>query len=247
MNNVKCALVLGSSGGIGAAMVSEFLCDPDIAQVFAVSRLEQPTAINDASVAEKLTWLQSDYSEVSMTDVADILKSRCGSFAKVCICHGVLHSESLWPEKRLDDLNEDNLHRIFQSNTVVPAIWLKVLFKVLKGDTDCVVAALSARVGSIGDNKLGGWYGYRASKASLNMILKTASVEYARRAKNVKFISFHPGTTDTELSKPFQSAVAASNLFSPEFVAEKLSAIMDSVPIDGELSFLDWNGKEIDW
>jgi NAD(P)-dependent dehydrogenase (short-subunit alcohol dehydrogenase family) len=129
----------------------------------------------------------------------------------------------------------------------VPALWLKSLLKVLKGSQDCIVAALSARVGSIGDNHLGGWYAYRASKSALNMILKTAAIEYGRRAKNVKLIAFHPGTTDTELSKPFQAAVPKEKLFTPSFVAERLAMIMDEAVVDGELSYLDWKGQAIDW
>jgi NAD(P)-dependent dehydrogenase (short-subunit alcohol dehydrogenase family) len=110
-----------------------------------------------------------------------------------------------------------------------------------------VVVALSARVGSIGDNRLGGWYAYRASKSALNMMLKTVSVEYARRVKNVKLISFHPGTTDTALSKPFQASVPKQNLFSTAFVADCLMGIMDEAEVDGQLSYVDWNGKAIAW
>ena len=106
---------------------------------------------------------------------------------------------------------------------------------------------LSARVGSIGDNHLGGWYAYRASKAALNMLLKTAAIEYSRRSANVKLLSFHPGTTDTPLSKPFQSSVAADKLFTPDFVAAQLIALMTAADIDGQLAFIDWNGQSIDW
>jgi len=176
-----------------------------------------------------------------------MLEPHAGKFSRVCICHGVLHSNTYWPEKRLEDISESALQAIFHANAVVPALWLKSLLKVLKGSQDCIVAALSARVGSIGDNHLGGWYAYRASKSALNMILKTAAIEYGRRAKNVKLIAFHPGTTDTELSKPFQAAVPKEKLFTPSFVAERLAMIMDEALVDGELSYLDWNGQAIDW
>jgi NAD(P)-dependent dehydrogenase (short-subunit alcohol dehydrogenase family) len=110
-----------------------------------------------------------------------------------------------------------------------------------------VVAVLSARVGSIGDNRLGGWYGYRASKAALNMFLQTAAVEYARRARRVKLLAFHPGTTDTALSAPFQKNVAAGKLFTPDFVAQRLLGLMDAAEPDGRLGFLDWAGKTVPW
>jgi len=103
----------------------------------------------------------------------------------------------------------------------------------------------SARVGSTSDNRLGGWYSYRASKAALNSLLKSFAVEYARRLKNVKLIAFHPGTVDTDLSKPFQASVPEQNLFSAVFVADQLAEIMASADLDGQLSYLDWDGKSI--
>jgi len=124
---------------------------------------------------------------------------------------------------------------------------LKLLHPILKGKQRCVVAALSARVGSINDNHLGGWYAYRSSKAALNMMLRTLSIEYARRVKNVKLIAFHPGTTDTALSKPFQTSVPAEKLFTTEFVAARLCRIMHDAEIDGQLSYLDWDNKSIPW
>ena len=182
-----------------------------------------------------------------MVEVTEQLKPHAGQFGRVCICHGLLHSDTIWPEKRLEDINAENLHEIFQSNTVVPALWLKLLFNLLKGKQPCVVATLSARVGSIGDNRMGGWHSYRASKAALNMVLKNMAIEYGRRAKNVKLIAFHPGTTDTSLSKPFQASVPSDKLFTPTFVASQLAGIMNNADVDGQLSYLDWNGEMISW
>ncbi|MBT3618934.1 MAG: SDR family NAD(P)-dependent oxidoreductase [Porticoccaceae bacterium] len=243
----RCALVLGASGGLGSAMVSEFLNDPEIDKVFAVSSKKNPVGSNEGQNQSKLVWLQAEYSETQMADAVSQLMAHAGTFSRVCVCHGLLHSDKLWPEKRLEDITSEALQEIFHSNTVVPALWLKLLFKILKGQTPCIVATMSARVGSLSDNNLGGWYAYRASKAALNMVLKTASIEYGRRAKNVKLIAFHPGTTDTALSKPFQSTVPTGKLFTTEFVAEQLAMIMDSAQVDGELSYLDWDGQTIAW
>ena len=243
----RCALVLGASGGLGSAMVSEFLNDPEIDKVFAVSSKKNPVGSNEGQNQSKLVWLQAEYSETQMADAVSQLMAHAGTFSRVCVCHGLLHSDKLWPEKRLEDITSEALQEIFHSNTVVPALWLKLLFKILKGQTPCIVATMSARVGSLSDNNLGGWYAYRASKAALNMVLKTASIEYGRRAKNVKLIAFHPGTTDTALSKPFQSTVPTGKLFTTEFVAERLAMIMDSAQLDGELSYLDWDGRTIAW
>jgi NAD(P)-dependent dehydrogenase (short-subunit alcohol dehydrogenase family) len=243
----RCALVLGASGGLGSAMVSEFLNDPEIDKVFAVSSKKNPVGSNEGQNQSKLVWLQAEYSETQMADAVSQLMAHAGTFSRVCVCHGLLHSDKLWPEKRLEDITSEALQEIFHSNTVVPALWLKLLFKILKGQTPCIVATMSARVGSLSDNNLGGWYAYRASKAALNMVLKTASIEYGRRAKNVKLIAFHPGTTDTALSKPFQSTVPTGKLFTTEFVAEQLAMIMDSAQLDGELSYLDWDGQTLAW
>lgn len=244
----NCALVLGASGGLGSALVTQFLSDPGITRVFAVSRQGQSASMRvPDGEAAKLVWILTAYDEQSMAAVTDQLKPFAGHFGRVCICHGLLHSDNIWPEKRLEDINSANLHEIFQSNTVVPTLWLKLLFKLLKGKQPCIVATLSARVGSIGDNRIGGWHSYRASKAALNMVLKNMAIEYARRAKNVKLIAFHPGTTDTELSKPFQTAVPNGKLFTPAFVASQLSEVMASVEVDGELEYLDWNGQPIIW
>lgn len=110
-----------------------------------------------------------------------------------------------------------------------------------------IISVFSARIGSIDDNRSDGWYGYRASKAALNMLLKTAAIEFARRAANVKLIAFHPGTTDKPLSKPFQRSVKKENLFTPEFVAEHLVDIMNTQLVDGECSFIDRENKTIAW
>ena len=242
------ALVLGASGGIGSALVTQFLSDPSITRVFAISRVGESDSIG-ALVAEanKLVWIKTDYDEASMVGVTEQLKSHAGQFGRVCICHGLLHSDTIWPEKRLEDINAENLHEIFQSNTVVPALWLKLLFNLLKGKQPCVVATLSARVGSIGDNRMGGWHSYRASKAALNMVLKNMAIEYGRRAKNVKLIAFHPGTTDTSLSKPFQASVPRDKLFTPAFVATQLAGVMNTADVDGQLTYLDWNSELIVW
>ena len=238
------ALVLGASGGLAQALIAQFLADQHIETVIAVSSKPAPDSVQAES---GLLWIQTEYAEHSMAEVVEQLKDYSGSISRVCICHGLLHTDSLWPEKRLEDIKPEALHEIFQSNAVVPALWLKLLHRVLKGKQPAVVAALSARVGSIGDNRLGGWYAYRTSKSALNMLLQTIAVEYARRVKNVKLISFHPGTTDTALSKPFQATVPEGKLFTPEFVAERLTAIMDNAVIDGQLSYLDWDNKSIPW
>lgn len=166
---------------------------------------------------------------------------------KIFICHGVLHNKNNQPEKRLEDFSSEFFTDVITANTITPMLWLKHLTPNIAGKTDCKVVIFSARVGSISDNRLGGWYSYRASKAAMNMLITSAAVELARRAKNVKLISFHPGTTDSPLSKPFQKNVPKGKLFTSEFVAKQLLTIVDNTMVDGKASYLDWQGKAIPW
>ncbi len=164
--------------------------------------------------------------------------------------NGTLHNKTHMPEKKLEELNADYFNELFNSNTLTPLLCLQSILPLLTHKTQCTITALSARVGSINDNKLGGWYTYRASKAALNMLFKTAAVELARRAKNTKLVLFHPGTTDTALSKPFQKNVPADKLFSAEFVAKQLFTLTFNNPhlkLNGEPAYLDWQGEAIPW
>lgn len=241
LTDLSNALVLGASGAIGQALIQNFLNDNRIGRVIAVSR----------SVAKfehpKLHWIATQYDEPSMQAAVDGISEFKGSFSKVCICHGILHGDNMFPEKRMEEMSVDMMQSIFYANTIVPSLWLKLLRKLVVGSVECKVACFSARVGSTGDNGLGGWYSYRASKAALNSLMKTFSIEYARRAKNVKLIAFHPGTVNSEMSKPFHATVPEGKLFEPGYVADCLSQLMDELKIDGQLSYLDYAGKPIPW
>ena len=163
----------------------------------------------------------------------------------VFICIGILHDNSCFPEKRIEELTSDNFTHVMNINALTPIIWLQRLTPLVNGKTPCKVVVFSARVGSISDNHLGGWYSYRASKAALNMMLKNVAIEYARRAKNVKLIAFHPGTTNSPLSKPFQKNVPKDKLFRPEFVAKQLLTILENTVMDNQLSYVDWKHENI--
>jgi NAD(P)-dependent dehydrogenase (short-subunit alcohol dehydrogenase family) len=241
LDNTSNALVLGASGAMGQSLIKHFLNDSRIDQVIAVSR-------NNARLQHpRLRWLQTEYNETAMTVIVNGLSEFKGSFSKVCICHGILHGEQIFPEKRMEDITVDMMQTIFYANTVVPSLWLKLLRNTLTGPNACKVACFSARVGSTGDNRLGGWYSYRASKAALNSLMKTFAIEYARRAKNIKLIAFHPGTVDSAMSKPFHATVPEGKLFEPDYVAGCLSDLMDKTSVDGLLSYLDYAGKPIPW
>lgn len=209
---------------------------------------------NDTSIAGEL--MNSNIKKITVKDyqsqsidkaINQLITHDSVPITRVFVCNGILHSENFQPEKRLEEFNADTFHQIITANTLTPMLWIQKLTSLLTGKSPCKFVVFSARVGSISDNHLGGWYSYRASKAALNMMIKTASIELARRAKNIKLIAFHPGTTDTQLSKPFQKNVPKDKLFTSEFVAKQLLKIVEQTPIDQTASYLDWQGKSINW
>ena len=238
-------LVVGTSGGIGRAVLDHYLAAPEYELVFAVSRGVRPQSLQPRG--DRLRWLVCDYSEASIESVMDSIGSAGASLGRVVVCNGILHNDRLSPEKSLLKLKASAMQEVLHANVVVPSLWVAALARLLRGNAECVVAVLSARVGSITDNQLGGWYSYRASKAALNMVLRSAAVEYRRRLPRVKLLAFHPGTTDTALSRPFQRGVAPESLFTPAFVAGRLARLLDQLEPDGELSYLAWDGSSIEW
>lgn len=234
-------VVIGASGGIGAALVAHWLA-AGVGPVIAISRQPAPAGLSSPG----LHWLCCDYSDEQMVAAVARIAELAPRPHRVVICNGILHQGEIQPEKRLEALNLDAITRLYQTNALLPLRWISQLLPLF-GREPCTLAVLSARVGSIGDNRAGGWYGYRASKAALNMLLKCAAIELARRAPGVKLLAFHPGTVDTPLSRPFHANVPAGNVQSPERVAGHLANLMNRLQPDGELSFLDWQGKPIEW
>lgn len=236
-------LIIGASGGIGRAIVKRYADNGD--EVIAVSR----SGATDNSWADTVTAkTMTEHNETNIAAFVDELKNQGTTLNNVVITTGVLQNDELGvkPEKRLEDMNESALASYFAVNSIIPALWLKHLVNVMDKNHSTVVC-LSARVGSISDNGFGGWYGYRASKAALNMLVKTASIEYKRRVKNAMLVCYHPGTVDTGLSKPFQKNVAAKKLFTPEFTADQLFTHVSKLDRDQICHFIDWDGEVVTW
>jgi NAD(P)-dependent dehydrogenase (short-subunit alcohol dehydrogenase family) len=164
-------------------------------------------------------------------------------------CAGLLHdsARSIRPEKRLEQVDIAQLEALFRINTFAPILLAKHFLPLLNHDQPACFASLSARVGSISDNHLGGWYSYRASKAAQNQFIRTFAIEAQRRAPNLTCLALHPGTTDTGLSKPFQKNVPGEKLFSTAYVAEQLLDIVFSRPAADSGKFLAWDNSEIMW
>lgn len=234
-------VVIGAGGAIGQALVAHWLAT-GAGSVMAVSRQPAPVGCEDP----RLHWLACDYSDQQMADVVARIATLAPRPQRLVICNGILHQGEIKPEKRLEALDVEAMTRLYQINALLPLRWIKQLLPLL-GATPCTLAVLSARVGSIGDNRAGGWYGYRASKAALNMLLKCAAIELARRAPGVKLLAFHPGTVDTPLSRPFHANLPAGSLQTPEQVARQLVSLMARLMPDGELGYLDWRGEPIEW
>ncbi|CUB05355.1 SDR family NAD(P)-dependent oxidoreductase [Marinomonas fungiae] len=233
------AIVVGAGSKIAQAIIEQLIEAPDCQQIIAISR--QQTFSN-----EKVTSFNCEYTEACIEQLCSGLKLNY-PVAFTFICQGILHQGELQPERKIEAISAENMRKVFEANTVIPSLWLKYLTPHLKSTEPCKVVLFSARIGSISDNQLGGWYSYRASKAALNMMVQTFSVELARRAKNIKLLAFHPGTTDTPLSEPFQGSVPEGKLFSPEFVAAQLLSLLDALEIDGKASYMDWNHQPISW
>ena len=151
------------------------------------------------------------------------------------------------PEKSLRHIQSKNLVTYFQVNTIGAVLWAKYLLPLLRKSERAVFAAVSAKVGSIGDNGLGGWYGYRASKSALNMLLKNVAIEWRRVAPKVIVTLLHPGTTDTDLSKPFQKNVPEGKLFPPEKTVNLLRAVIAKLTPEDTGEFFSWNGDRLPW
>ena len=171
----------------------------------------------------------------------------CSALHLLIYAVGLLHREAVQPERRLEHIDPAAAATSFSVNTIGPMLVAKHFFPLLQHEQRCVLANVSARVGSIEDNRLGGWYSYRVAKAAQNMFTKTLALESARRAKNLICVAMHPGTVDTPLSKPFQRGVPAHKLFSAKHAATQLLDVIDSLNEKDSGSFVAWDRQQIPW
>lgn len=239
-------LVIGASSGIAQAYIEQTLAEPNTF-VVGISRGAIPKPFQHWIASDRLNWIWSDYCLDSMHGLANTLGPRLSGLRNLVICNGLLHQDSIQPEKQLKQLDERAFQHLMRVNALLPMLWIQQLVPHLGHQQSATITVFSARVGSIEDNHLGGWYSYRASKASLNMLLKSYSVELSRTYPNMGILIFHPGTTDTELSKPFQNNVPEDKLFSPDFVAKQLIKLQSRPKTLCPIQYLDWQGKSIPW
>lgn len=239
-------IVIGASGGIGQELVHQLSERYPDNTIYALSRKSQTASFSDNVRCMNIrTDDEKAIHEFCQSLDAKDQKVRL-AISTVGILHGEVDGLQIAPEKRLEDIDNDQLLRYFHVNSVVPTLWLKHLVDRMS-DQPSQIVCFSARVGSISDNRLGGWYGYRASKAALNMLLKTAAVEYGRRAKSTTLLSYHPGTVDTGLSEPFQRNVKPEKLFTPEFTVSQLLSLLPKLRADQSPYFMDWEHEVVTW
>ena len=190
---------------------------------------------------------QSEYSldyqdPASIESCANALDA-AGPFQLIINAIGVLHSQDWMPEKKLDDLNAEQLSELFKINTIGPALTIRHFSKLLDPQ-HAIMVSLSAKVGSIEDNRLGGWYSYRASKAALNMLIKTASIELARTKPKVALIAMHPGTVNSRLSKPFRGEQIGR---APQDAVADMFQVIQNLQLTDSGSFLTYSGEKLPW
>lgn len=227
-----CAVVIGASGGIGGAFADALDEEATYAKVWRFGR--------------SLTG----EAQLDLTDEASIAAAAARVAAGtppslIFVATGILSEGERGPEKALRDLDPDWLARVFAINTIGPALVAKYFLPLMPRTGTPVFAALSARVGSISDNRLGGWHGYRASKAALNMLIRNFAIDAARRNDRSIVVGLHPGTVDTKLSEPFRGTVAPGKLFDAERAALQLLDVVEGLkPVDSGKCFA-WDGVEI--
>lgn len=221
-------MVIGASGGIGAAVAGLLRASGRFAVVHALSRSETGLDLEaEASIAEAAGRVAEGAPPTL-----------------VFVATGVLH-HGFEPERGYRALTADHMMRDYRINTVGPALVARHFLPLLPRDRRAVFAALSARVGSIGDNRLGGWHSYRASKAALNMVLRNLAVELGRTHPQAVVAGLHPGTVDTALSQPFQRGVKPETLFTADYSAERLLAVIDGLTAADSGGVFAWDGARI--
>ena len=245
------AVVIGASGGIGAAFVRALVESDKVAKIYAFSH--QGTIKGHSKIVSAKLNLEDEQSiEVASQSISEPCHL-------IIVATGVLHgqvlhegrvneehtSESYQPEKSIREINAINMSHVMNVNYIGPSLVGKYFLKHLPRDEKSVFAFLSARVGSISDNQLGGWYSYRASKAALNMFIKTAAVEAVRKYKQALIIGLHPGTVETDLSAPFRSNVPEKKLFTPDFTVQSMLKVVNDMDCSQTGRLFAYNGQEI--
>jgi NAD(P)-dependent dehydrogenase (short-subunit alcohol dehydrogenase family) len=253
VNNIDKAnaLIIGAGKGIGLGFVRKLLENTQITNIYATYRYEESASeliTLSKKYSGKITCLSMDITdELQIAATVEQIGKKIDKLHLVVNCVGILHEGDLQPEKSLRQIEPENLIRYFQVNSIGGVLLAKHLMPLLRHKERSIFASISAKVGSIGDNHLGGWYGYRASKAALNMFMRTVALEYSRRCPKTIVVTLHPGTTDTRLSKPFQKNVPPEKLFSIDRTVTQLLTVIEKLEENDSGQFFSWDGSRLPW
>ena len=237
--------IVGASGGIGSGLLNAIL-DSDIATTVYATSFESDLGAASLS-GNKHTLVKRSTLDASSEQSILSWVGEIDSLDWLINCVGHLHDDTHAPEKSIRQFDPTHFNKNISINCLPTLLLAKHVFKKFDGSSAPIFATVSARVGSISDNRLGGWYSYRAAKAALNMSLRTLSIEWARLNPAIRVAALHPGTTDTALSKPFQKNVATEKLFSAQKTAELLLAQLHDLHQHPSGRFIAYDGKEIPW
>jgi len=234
----KNIAIIGSSGAIGNAFVEHYIKDSSVENIFTFSRNATD------HVSEKVTSFEIDVeSQDSIEKAAGQVKDHI--IDRIIIASGILHTESFGPEKSIKDLNYETFAKVYSINTIGPALIGRYFIPLMNKNEKSVIAFLSARVGSISDNSLGGWYSYRSSKTALNQIVKNFSIELKRINKNAIALALQPGTVESRFSEPFKKNVSKNKLFTPDYSVGLLSQVIENSSLNESGSLLSYDGEII--
>ncbi len=240
----QSALIQGGASGLGQALVDRALKSGEFEQIFVTARDRSRIITEDSRVIPIELDLMSD---TSINEASEKIASNTEKLHLVVTTAGILKDESVGvrPEKKLADLTRSKLEIVFSVNCFGPFLWYAALGQLIRHREALVVATLSARVASVGDNRLGGWHSYRASKTAQNMLTKNLSLELSRTNPRAVIVGLHPGTVDTDLSKPFQTGVPPNKLFSPEHSAAYLWDVLNTLTPERTGQVIAWDGQTI--
>lgn len=236
-------VVVAGSGGIGSAVADRLLAHYPVQQLFVLQRSERYR-----SADERVTCLPVDASDpATIAAAGEAIAGQCDALHLVFNAVGMLHDESFAPEKRLRDVTPEALAKLAMVNAYFLPQLAAAVAPLLKHGEPSLLASVSARVGSIADNAMGGWYSYRASKAAHNMLLRTLAREWRVSHKHCTVVALHPGTVETELSKPHTPANYRKRVLAPPESAEAMLNVLESLGPGNSGNFYAWDGAEIPW
>lgn len=241
-------LIAGISGAIGTALAERYLEKPDETLIGLCRDPERvPDHLRCHPRVHLFRWrADEDGSGFPAQEITDVLTG-VGGLETLIYAAGLLHDDTQFPEKRLEDLESESMRRAFQVNCIGFGVLVQELAPWLRGKHLKRVAAISAKVGSISDNRLGGWYAYRCSKAALNMMVKNLSVELPRRFSPIACVALHPGTTRSGLSEPFSQSLAKLKVHEPQDTAGNLYRVLSGLREADNGRFISWDGTDLPW